>query len=569
MTTAFRLVLAMILCSLTLAWAQQGRLEGGDLQLESGEYYDVYFHDGVAGGQLEVALASDDFDAYLVVLAPDGSGLHQEDDTPGHGLGVSTVIQLPSTGRYTVVVTSAFAGETGAYSLTMSGGAQAPGAPAAVAGPATNPLAPAAPASPFAGSFAGDGVDLTLRVNGASVSGSLGVGGGSYTVAGSITGDTLSGTFGDAAQRYPLSIRVQGASLLLESGGGSYVLAPVGTPGATAPVAPGAPAAPAAPTAPDAPAAVPAPTGPVLPLGPRSSAPRAQGDRPVPGIAPRPGFVSGTVFDTQGRPLAGAGVLISGTTYVQGQRTSFETVTGADGTYSVRVPDGRYGAKAWIDVDYQGVTFSRVLHPLSGNPNSEIDSEVGGNIDFQWVLTGLISPPGDDASDYYGASIDFAYCGLPADAYCSFDYGAFPDRPIAPGGSTVRVTLVPVAPLLDGSQGETLTFEFTVMEQDAEYPYGGAPNAPAGYEGGGGGRTVLGAKWEYRSEYLYDLPVGVYDMSAVAIFPDGRAQPLLLGLTEDDVEHTTLRVSFTPWDSFSGRSYSGGGIDELDVYVRD
>lgn len=573
MPAAVRFVTALVICAIASAFAQPGSLEVSDNRLESGEYYDLYRHEGRAGEVLTVSLASDDFDAYLLVLAPDGTNLAEVDDTPGFGLGVNATVDLPSDGTYTVVVTSAFADELGAYTLTLT--TAGPAKPLAPATPAANPLAPAPAASPLNGTFAGDGLTLELTVVGSEATGTLTVGGTRYDVVGTIDADTFTGTFGDGAQRFDLAITAQGTSLLLESGGGSYTLAPQG-PGAGQAAAP-APQNPLA-TTPRAPAAAPAPatagpalptpTGPVIAPGPRFEAPRPQGS-PVPGIGPRAGYVTGTVFDTQGRPLAGAGVLIAGTTYVQGQRTSFEAVTGADGTYSVRVPDGRYGARAWYDAQYDGVRYSRILHPLSGNPNTEIDSEVGGTIDFQWVLTGLVSAPGDEPSDYYGASINLSYCGLPADAYCSFDYEGFPDRAIAPGGSTVMVTLTPIAPLLDGSQGETLTYQFSVEGQDAEYPYGGAPNAPVGFETGGGGRLVLGAEWEYHSVYLHDVPVGLYEMSAVVVMPEGRTQSLLLGLSEDDVEHTSVRISFTPWNDFSGRSYFAGGLQELDVYIRD
>jgi len=410
------------------ALAQEGRLEPGDPQLDSGEYFDIHFYDGLAGTTLSIRLSSEEFDPYLIVLGPDDAEILQVDDSPGYGLNVNVDLPLTATGSYTVAVTSAMPGETGSYVLELSS--------------LTDP----------------------------------------------------------------------------------------------------------------APAPAPAPTAPVD-LEPR--------------VGARPGFVTGTVFDTQGQPLPGAGVRIAGTTYTQGQRTSFETVTGPDGTYAVRVPDGRYSARAWVDTTYEGVHFSRILHPLSGNPNTEVDSVDGGTLDFQWRLTGLHSPPGDDPSDYYGASIDFAYCGLPADAYCSTGYDAFPTRPIAPGGSNVVVALTPLAPLIDGTPGQPLTFEFEVQEQDADYPHGTAPNTLPGYENGGGGRTVLGADWEYRSTYFHDIPIGVYELTATAYLPDGRTLPLMLGLDPEDVEHTSVRVSFSPWEGFSGRSYSSGGLDELDVYVRD
>ncbi len=469
----FTLSLTLVLCVSGLVLAQNGRLEPGDPQLESGEYFDVHFYEGRAGENLTISIASADFDPFLVLLAPDGSELLQVDDSPGAGLGVNVTVALPADGSYTVAVTSAFAGETGAYVLSMVG----TGAPAAP-GPMT---------------------------------------------------------------------KVPGRG------------------GANQPPAPNPPA-PQPGGAPPAPVAPPAPAGTVLAPGPRLSPIPVQPGL-TPRIGPSAGRITGTAFDTQGQPMAGVNVLVRGVTYEKGENVSFETVTGADGTYSIRVPEGRYGAKAWVDLDYHGEFFSRLLHPLF---LTEVDTEVGGTLDFQWVLTGLTAGrPSDVAGDYYGASIDLGYCGLPADAYCSFDYGAFPDYPVAPGGSTVRITLVPVAPLLDGTQGQPIVFEFTAKDVDPEYPHGGAPNAPAGFETGGGGRLTLGADWQYRSEDLFDIPVGVYDMSAVAFLPDGRSQALKLGLDDDDVEHTTLRISFTPWDHYSGRSYSGGGLTQLDVYIRD
>jgi hypothetical protein len=157
-------------------------------------------------------------------------------------------------------------------------------------------------------------------------------------------------------------------------------------------------------------------------------------------IDARPGHVTGTVHDPQGRPPAGAGVLIRGTTYAQGQQTSFETTTGADGTYALRVSDGRYEAKAWIDFTYDGTFYSRHLHPLSGNSSTQIDSAVGGNLDFQWRLTGLnahSTPPGHVDTDFYGVSIELSYCGLPAGRIARVGTTAFlPDgssRPFLPG----------------------------------------------------------------------------------------------------------------------------------------
>lgn len=479
MSAAFRLAFALVLCASGTALAQASRLEPGDLRFQSGELYDVHELQGLAGQTLQVRLVSDEFDPYLVVVAPDGTVLVQVDDAPGLGLNAAAELTLAASGTYLIVVTSAFPGESGGYTLTVT-----------TAGSAVAP---------------GPGTKATI-------------------------------------------------------GAGQAAAAPTAP---ASPTAPGAPSGAATGTAPALPT-----SAEVLPAGLRESPPALAGS-PVPVAQPRPGYVTGTVFDTRGRPLAGAGVLVQGTAFASGEQVSFETVTGADGTYAVRVPDGRYRARAWVDVRYQGVLYSRLLHPLAGSLSAEVDSSVGGTLDFQWALTGRIDPYGTDSNAYHGATIELGYCGLPADAYCSRAYQAFPDRPIAPGGSTVLVTLTPVAPLIDGSPGRPITFDFTVAPQDPDYPRGGAPNAPAGFEAGGGGRVVLGRDWEYRREHLYDVPVGVYDVSAVAVFPDGRTQGMLLGLSPDDVEHASVRVTFRPWEGFSGRSYRAGGLYETEVFIRD
>jgi Carboxypeptidase regulatory-like domain len=273
-----------------------------------------------------------------------------------------------------------------------------------------------------------------------------------------------------------------------------------------------------------------------------------------------PGFVRGTVYDTQGRPLAGAGVLISGTTFEQGQRTSFDAVTDANGVYSIRVPDGRYEAKAWIDREFDGHLFSRLLHPRSGNPNTQIDSTVGGTLDFEWRLAGLTAystPPGSDATDFYGASIDLSYCGLPAGAYCADKYTEIPAG-VAQGGARVVFTLTPQGNLIDGTAGMVVTFETVLRPVRDDYPL------PAG-----GGRLVLGTDWEYQSHDLNDIPLGIYTLTAEAIATDGTRHPFKLGLEEDDVEHASLELHFDPWEDYQARSYTGGGILQRTVHLRD
>ncbi len=310
-------------------------------------------------------------------------------------------------------------------------------------------------------------------------------------------------------------------------------------------------------------AAAPAPlVQPTSTSAPKTAAPSAApaAGQTAQSPAPRPGYVSGVVLDTQGRPLAGARVYLSGTTFTQGQKTSFETVTKADGTYSLRVPDGRYSAKASQTVTFNGATYSFILYPLSGNPKTEVDSSEGGSLDFQWRLSGLSAYSGAGATkplDFYGASIELSYCGLPAEAYCRSSYTDLTPG-AAPAGSQISVTLTPTGPLVDGSAGKPVVFQFPVSPLRPDYP-GGV----------GGGRLVLGQNWEYHSKDMNDIPLGTYMLSVTATLPDGRTQPLKVGLNGSDVEYGQVPITFTPWDDFNPASYIGGGLKQVRVYVRD
>ncbi len=357
---------------------------------------------------------------------------------------------------------------------------------------------------------------------------------------------------GGRASMFALSSAQQSLAGLWIETGGNAVLA-----WCTLKAAAAKPAAPALqPTAPVAAPAKPAPTpAPVNPAG-------APATTKAPG--PQPGFLSGLVLGTQGQPLAGARVFISGTTFAQGQRTNFETVTRADGSYSLRVPDGRYSAKASYTTTYDGLTYSFFLDPAGGNPNAEVDSSEGGNFNFRWKLSGLRAGSGAGASrysDFYGSGIDFSYCGLPAKAYCDSTYSAVTPG-AAPGGSLITATFTPQGPLVDGSAGQPVVFSFKAAPLSAPggYPYTD-PN--------GGGRTLLGQDWQYHNTEFNDLPLGRYTLTVTATLPSGRQQLLKLGLAADDVEHSSLTVRWQPWDDFNPASYNGGGIKQLKVYVRD
>lgn len=107
---------------------ERGTLAAGDLQLDSGEYVDVYAYDMVAGVAVRIELASDAIDPYLLVLDPADEVVLEVDDSAGAGLNVAETFVPREDGSHLVVVTSAFPAETGGYELRVKGAAASAGA---------------------------------------------------------------------------------------------------------------------------------------------------------------------------------------------------------------------------------------------------------------------------------------------------------------------------------------------------------------------------------------------------------------------------------------------------------
>jgi Calx-beta domain/Bacterial pre-peptidase C-terminal domain len=102
-----------------------GTLATTDCFLDDGNYVDVYTFSGTTNQQVSVTLDSAAFDAYLYLLAPDGSLLSSDDDGGGGtNSQIPTAggfITLPASGTYTIYATSFEAEELGDYSISLSG----------------------------------------------------------------------------------------------------------------------------------------------------------------------------------------------------------------------------------------------------------------------------------------------------------------------------------------------------------------------------------------------------------------------------------------------------------------
>jgi hypothetical protein len=104
---------------LAVGQTKDGVLEPGDEIAGDGPFQDRWTFQAAAGARLRLELRSNDFDAYLIVLGPDGRAVGSDDD----GLGdndASLAFRAEPAGRYTALATS-YGDEpkTGAYTIAL------------------------------------------------------------------------------------------------------------------------------------------------------------------------------------------------------------------------------------------------------------------------------------------------------------------------------------------------------------------------------------------------------------------------------------------------------------------
>ena len=151
---------------------------------------------------------------------------------------------------------------------------------------------------------------------------------------------------------------------------------------------------------------------------------------PPPPTGVTPGFVTGTVVDAAGRPLAGVEVYADNTLYYN---TNVIGYTDAQGRYKldVRQPIGTWRVGAHLKREYNGRTYQLDLHPDAARAFPGVDGAVRN---FDWRLIGK-TPEGGS----YGVAT-YVYRN-----WAPGEYVAVED---------VEVTFTPVGPLVDGSTGQ-------------------------------------------------------------------------------------------------------------------
>lgn len=94
-----------------------GTLESGDLTASDGSWYDTYPLSGAVGDRYVLRLESNDFDAYLTVVAPDGDVI--SDDDTGGGTDAQVYVTLDAVGTWEIRANTLRQGESGDYTLTI------------------------------------------------------------------------------------------------------------------------------------------------------------------------------------------------------------------------------------------------------------------------------------------------------------------------------------------------------------------------------------------------------------------------------------------------------------------
>ncbi len=187
----------------------------------------------------------------------------------------------------------------------------------------------------------------------------------------------------------------------------------------------------------------------------------------------RPGTVTGTVVDTQGRPIAGARV------WVQPSITTglVEVRTDANGRYLAQgLVDVPYTAKAWAYVQYGGRQLCLRLGMESPVDYDSFVPTTGAVRNFRWQLTGPIEDL-RDLNEHFGGMLRVMNAGYYA-------------------GSSIELSFTPTGPRIDGSAVAPFT------------------------------RTITDPARDYD---VRDLPAGPYRVTATLLSPDGSRRPLRLG----------------------------------------
>jgi hypothetical protein len=148
------------------------------------------------------------------------------------------------------------------------------------------------------------------------------------------------------------------------------------------------------------------------------------------------GIVKGRVVDSQGKGVANAEIIASSTDWHNKTTTAYSD---AAGNYRMKLPngmaEGSYSTSGTISLTYHGQKFRMALYQENTHPFSAYDGAV---CNFQFRLTGKRTVDDEAGSSPLGGRIEVHENVSQVDK------------------QHLEITLEPVGPLVDGSQGKTL-----------------------------------------------------------------------------------------------------------------
>lgn len=106
--------------SLALNSSVAGRLDRNSEVLPAdNSYFNAYVFEGRTGQQVVIDMTSSQLNPYLILLAPNGTPLAQDDDSGG-GTSSRVAVTLPDNGTYIILANSYGSGEVGSYELALA-----------------------------------------------------------------------------------------------------------------------------------------------------------------------------------------------------------------------------------------------------------------------------------------------------------------------------------------------------------------------------------------------------------------------------------------------------------------
>ena len=153
------------------------------------------------------------------------------------------------------------------------------------------------------------------------------------------------------------------------------------------------------------------------------------------GVAPN--VVEGTVHTTDGRPVAGATIRISGATGA-GRGTTKNATTDEEGRYRLAVPLGHYDVDGFADLEFEDQTYRELWLDRTNPDCGRVMSDRGIERHFVLRVSGPKRCTTNDGNAWHGGDITLAPREIPDDAVVTF-------------------TFAPVGPLADGTPGEVQT----------------------------------------------------------------------------------------------------------------